>query len=98
MPNILKTKNLKGAFMDAMGIALIKSFEERLLAQWVGNGNWKSGLVKGLIGAGVLAVGKSNKWATVTAQAFIIDSAEDLVNEGMNRFGAGFTGSGDTVM
>lgn len=92
--NILKTKDLKGLYINALGIALVKSFEERLLAKFVGNGNWKSGLVKGIIGAVIPPLAKGNKWATVVAQAFIIDSAEDFVNEGMNRVGAGFGGFG----
>lgn len=85
--------------MDALGIALVKSLEERLLSRFVGNGNVKSGIVKGIIGVLIPSlIGSGGKYKSIIAQAFIIDSAEDLVNAGMNYFAGGIGGDAGGVI
>ena len=83
----IRGKPTKTDMVDALGIALVKSVEERLLAQVVGNGNFVSGIVKGIISFVIPAVGGSNRITKVASQAFLIDSAEDFVNAGLNMVG-----------
>lgn len=82
MPKLAKLKASKSNFIDAVGIALIKTLEERLLAPIVGNGTFKSGIVKG-VGAFILASVSNHKIANLGSTALMIDSAEDLVNAGL---------------
>lgn len=83
MGKILKTKDTKDLFIEAGAIALVKNLEERLLAPIVGNGTIKSGVVKAIAGIGIPAIAGSNKITKVISTAFIVDSAEDLVNVGI---------------
>lgn len=84
-------------FMDAVGIALVKTAEERLLAPLVGNGTIVSGIAKGVVSFVLPTVAGNNKWSNIIATAFMVDSAEDLVNAGLNYLGAGSSG-GSTVI
>lgn len=98
MGKILKTKPSKSAYMDAIGIALVKSLEERLLAPIIGNGTLMSGAIKGAVGFVLPAIVGSNKWSGIISTAFIVDSAEDLVNVALNSFGFGAGGSSGAVI
>jgi len=95
MAKLIKAKGTKSIFMEALGIAVIKNFEERLLAPIVGNGSFGSGIVKAIIGVIVPSVGGNNKYTKAIASAFIIDSAEDLVNAVMGALRGGATTSTD---
>ena len=75
--------------MDAIGIALIKTAEERLLAPIVGNGTFISGIAKGAIAFILPTIAGNNKWTNLGTTAFMIDSAEDLVNAGIRYIGIG---------
>ena len=76
--------------MEALGVAGVKNVEERLLAPIVGNGSLMSGAVKGIAGFLVPTVFGSGKIQQIISTAFIVDSAEDLVNVGMQYLkGAG---------
>lgn len=86
---IIRGKPSKSLFMDAIGIALIKTIEERLLASVIGNGTFISGIAKGAIAFILPTVAGNNKWTNLGATAFMIDSAEDLVNAGINYVGFG---------
>ena len=86
---LLKGKPSTNMFVDALVIAGIKTAEERLLARFIGNGTFVSGIVKGIAGAVLPMIGKNNKWVNLAATAFIIDSAEDLVNAGLQYVGWG---------
>ena len=50
---LLKTGETKSLFLDALGIAIVKSVEERLLAPFIGNGTLVSGGIKGIAGVGI---------------------------------------------
>jgi len=86
---IIKGKPSKSVFMEAIGIALIKTAEERLLAPIVGNGTFVSGIAKGAIAFILPTLAGNNKWTNMGATAFMIDSAEDLVNAGIGYIGIG---------
>lgn len=98
MGKLLKTKPSKGDYFDAIGIALVKTMEERLLARFIGNGTLMSGAVKGAIGFILPSIAGSNKWSKIISTAFIVDSAEDLVNYGLNSFGFGSSSGGGSVI
>ena len=98
MGKILKTKPSKSDYFDAIGIALVKSLEERLLAQFIGNGTLWSGAIKGAVGFVLPAIAGSNKWSKIISTAFIIDSAEDLVNYGLTSLGFGGGSSSGSVI
>lgn len=98
MGKILKTKPSKSDYLDAIGIALVKSLEERTLARFIGNGTLMSGAIKGAIGFILPAVAGSNKWSKIISTAFIVDSAEDLVNYGLNAFGIGGNSTNGSVI
>jgi len=71
----------KSMFYDAMGIAAVKTIEERLLAATpVGNGTIGSGIVKGILGFATGKLGKGSKLTNIAATAFVVDCAEDIVN------------------
>jgi len=87
---LIKGKPSKSMFFDALVIAGIKTAEERLLARLIGNGTFVSGAIKGGIGFVLpMFAGKDNKWINLASTAFIVDSAEDLVNAGLNYAGWG---------
>lgn len=81
--------NWKSTFTDALVIAGVKTAEEKLLARFIGNGTFVSGLAKGGIAVAISAIGKNNKYANLATTAFVVDSAEDLINAGMQYFGWG---------
>lgn len=90
MTNVLTTKEVsKGGIsvLDAMGIALVKSTEERLLARipFVGNGNYISGAVKLASGITLNKMVKG-KIGDIVGTAFIVDGGEDLVTALINTF------------
>ena len=90
MPKILKSKVTTNEYLDAIGVALVKNVEERLLAPIVGNGTIGSGLVKGIGGMLTPQLLGSNKYSRMITTALIVDSAEDLINGfmgGMNLSG-----------
>ena len=90
MGKIFKPKESKNLFIEALALAGFKSVEERLLAPIIGNGTLKSGIVKGAAGFIIPSFLGTNKWTRIISTAFIMDSAEDLVNVGMQYFkGAG---------
>lgn len=70
----------KDFYFEAVGIAIAKNVEERLLSPIVGNGTVGSGIVKGIGGFGIPMVFGKNKWTKIISTAFIVDSAEDFVN------------------
>jgi len=86
---ILKGKPSMSTFTDALFIAGIKTAEERLLAPFIGNGTFVSGIAKGIAGAVIPILGGQNKWTNLIATAFIVDSAEDCVNAGLQYLGMG---------
>jgi len=86
---LIKGKPSKSTFTDALIIAGIKTAEERLLARFIGNGTFVSGLVKGGIGFVIPTIAGNNKWANLASTAFIVDSGEDLVNAGLQYVGWG---------
>lgn len=77
---VIRVKPSKGMFMDAVGIAIVKSAEERLLSPIIGNGTIGSGIVKAIAGFITPVIGGENKWTKMISTAFIVDSAEDFVN------------------
>jgi len=81
-------------YMDALIIAGIKTAEERLLAPFIGNGTLVSGIAKGVIAVVIPTLAKNNKYANLASTAFIIDSAEDLVNTALQYIGWGSNGAG----
>lgn len=90
MQTILKGKPKTSDYMDAIGVAIFKNLEERLLSGFIGNGTIGSGIVKGIAGAVTPAVLGSSKWSKMITTAFVVDSAEDLLNaftSGMNLGG-----------
>jgi len=86
---IVKGKPSKSTFTDALIIAGMKTAEERILAKFIGNGTFVSGIAKGILGFIVPTLGGNNKWTNLASTAFIVDSAEDLVNAGLQYIGAG---------
>jgi len=91
---LLTTKPTKSMYMDALGIALVKSAEERLLAPVIGNGTFMSGIVKAIAGFITPVIAGDNKWTKIISSAFIVDSCEDFVNAGW-KYVSGASGSGD---
>lgn len=89
MGKIIKGKPNKSTFVDALGIALIKTAEERLMAPLIGNGTFMSGGAKALIAFGLPMIAGSNKWTNLGSTAFMVDAAEDLVNATIQALGAG---------
>lgn len=89
---LLKTGETKSLFLDALGIALTKNVEERLLAPVIGNGTLVSAGVKGIAGVVVPILGGENKWTRMISTAFIVDAMEDMVNTAFQFF-QGATGS-----
>ncbi len=94
MPKIIRAKPSKDMFMEAIGIAIVKNIEERLLAPVIGNGTIGSGIVKAIAGFLIPTVGGKNKYTRVISTAFIVDSAEDFVNAGFKMI-SGASGSTD---
>jgi len=91
MPTILKGKPDRNDYMDAIGVAVFKNVEERLLSPVIGNGTLGSGIAKGIAGAVTPAIMGSNKWSKMITTAFVVDSAEDILNAfigGMNLGGS----------
>ena len=86
---LITGKPSTSTYIDALIIAGIKTAEERLLARFIGNGTFVSGIVKGVVGAVLPMIGKNNKYVNLAATAFIIDSAEDLINAGLQYVGWG---------
>lgn len=66
------------SILDAGLIALTKSFEERLMSRFVGNGTILSGVSKGIVGA-ILSGMIGGKTGDILGTAFIVDAGEDLV-------------------
>jgi len=89
MTKIIEGKPSANMYIDALAIAGIKTVEERLLAPIVGNGTFVSGAVKGAIGIGVPMIAGGNKWAKVLGTAFLVDSAEDVMNALISMIGIG---------
>lgn len=89
MPKLIKGKPDRNMYIDAIGMALVKSFEERLLAGLIGNGTFVSGAIKGGISFILPMILGNNKWVNLGATAFMIDSAEDFVNAGLQYVGVG---------
>lgn len=89
MTKIVEGKPSANMYIDALAIAGIKTVEERLLAQFIGNGTFVSGAVKGALGIGVPMIAGNNKWAKVIGTAFLVDSAEDVMNALIGMVGIG---------
>jgi hypothetical protein len=66
------------SIMDALLIAGVKSFEERLIGRFVGNGTILSGMVKGIAG-GVISSAVKGKFGDIVGTALIVDAGEDIV-------------------
>ena len=88
---LLKAGETKNLFLDALGIAIVKNVEERLLAPFIGNGTLVSGGIKGIAGVGIPIMGGENKITRTLSTAFIVDAMEDVVNTAFQFF-AGATG------
>lgn len=81
MTTFVKRKVGQLGFVDALAIAGVKIFEERMLMSWIGNGTLKSGAIKGV---GALALDMflpAGKIKSIVTTALVIDSAEDIINE-----------------
>lgn len=85
----VRGKPTKTDMVDALGMALVKSLEERLLAPFVGNGTFVSGIAKGIISFIIPTVGGNNRWTKIASSAFLIDCAEDIVTAGLGMVGMG---------
>lgn len=78
MVKLLEAKVGSLSIMDALGVALLKSTEERLLAPVVGNASLMSGAIKvglALVSGGVI----KNKFGNLLGTALIVDGTEDIV-------------------
>tara|TARA_Y100000310_G_C20541492_1_gene743528 strand:+ start:710 stop:1021 length:312 start_codon:yes stop_codon:yes gene_type:complete len=103
MPKLLSAKGGNISLGDAVGIALTKSLEERILSRFIGNGTLFSG------GAKILGAVMSNKliggkFGDVLGTALMVDGAEDLVlaviggsAQSQLLGGAGQTGSVEVI-
>ena len=89
---LLKAGETKNLFLDALGIAITKNVEERLLAPFIGNGTLVSGGIKAVAGVGIPIIGGENKITRTLSTAFIVDAMEDVVNTAF-KFFQGATGS-----
>lgn len=89
MPKIIKaTKPTQADFKEALILAGIKTLSERLEAPILGNGGFKSGIAKGIIGFAVPYALKG-EWGNRIATAHVIDATEDIVNGFVNLLGGG---------
>lgn len=81
------------SFGDAFIIGLFKQVEERSLAPLIGNGTFKSGALKLVIGNGgayaLKKLGLKGKMLNLGQDAFNIDAVEDLVNASVQALGGG---------
>jgi hypothetical protein len=84
MADLVNIKENKINFNDLLLAGAIKYFEERLLAQYIGNGTLLSGGVK-IITAKYLG----KQLPKPVRLALAIDGAEDIVNQAMQFLGAG---------
>jgi len=91
--SFLEGKPSTSHYVDALIIAGVKTAEERLLAPLIGNGTIVSGIAKGVIAVVIPTLAKNNKYANLISTAFIVDSAEDLVNAGLQYIGWGSNGA-----
>lgn len=92
MPKLFKRKTGKLTLGDAFGIALFKSFGERLLTPFVGNGTFLSGAVK--IGGAMALYGLiGGRIGDLASTSLIVDGSEDIIRQllGSGGFG-GFVG------
>ena len=89
MTKIVEGKPSANMYIDALAIAGCKTLEERLLAPVVGNGTFVSGAVKGALGLGIPMVAGQNKWTKLIGTAFMVDSAEDVLNAILKMIGWG---------
>ena len=94
---LLKTGETKSLFLDALGIAIVKSVEERLLAPFIGNGTLVSGGIKGIAGVGIPILGGDNKITRTLSTAFIVDAMEDVVNAAFQFFAGATRPSGGST-
>jgi len=79
MGKILEAKAGKLSIMDAFLIAGTKTFSERFLTSYVGNGTVFSGGVK-LVGAMLVNSMIGGKTSDILATALTVDGTEDVVN------------------
>jgi len=84
MTDLVNIKENRINFNDLLLAGAIKYFEERLLAQYIGNGTLLSGGVK-IITAKYLG----KQLPKPVRLALAIDGAEDIVNQAMQFIGAG---------
>jgi len=93
---LLKAGETKNLFLDALGIAITKNVEERLLTPFIGNGTLVSAGVKGVAGVGIPMIGGDNKWTRMISTAFIVDAMEDVVNTAFQFFQGATANRGST--
>lgn len=67
------------SYPELIGAGVVKYAEEKALTQYIGNGTVKSGLIKGLIGAGIKSFAPAGTVRNVTSAAFSIDAVEDIL-------------------
>lgn len=90
MAELLKIKTHTTSVFDFVGAGVVKSFEEPLLAPYIGNATVFSGLAKAII-AGILD-GRGGRLGNVAAIGFGVDAGEDLFKGIMGYVGGGTGG------